>query len=58
MPGTDTILGAASALLYTCTVSATAITAIASRSPQRRRAAREVLAVLLFRPTARRNAKQ
>jgi hypothetical protein len=57
MPGSDVILGAASALLYTGTVSATAITAIGSRSPERRRSARKVLALLLFRSESRGNAK-
>jgi hypothetical protein len=43
-------LGAASALLYTGTVAATALTAILAPTPQRRRAARDVLVLLLHRP--------
>lgn len=38
------------ALLYAATVAITALTAVLSRSPQRRRAAREVLVLLLRRP--------
>jgi hypothetical protein len=39
----------AAGLLYTATVSATAATAVLARTPARRRAAREVLGILLRR---------
>jgi len=43
-------LGAATALLYTSTVTITALTAVLAPTRERRRAARDVLELLLRRP--------
>jgi hypothetical protein len=46
-----TVAAGAAGMLYTATISTTALTAALSRSPARRRAAREVLTLLLCRRT-------